>query len=423
MPRISEVLERESRSVDLEQGDFERLLDRRERRQRNRRIRAGVVGVLVALAAGFVLVRSLTSDGVPADQPVEPAPAALSGPLAYDLRGQIHVAGLDGSNAVAITDVVAIDDECPDEVRTFAPSWSPDGRYLAFSRFTDCFDPTRHDTVIAIVIADLQGNVVDSFRVSVGYPQGIAWSPDSTRVAAWDEYGWGARGVGTFTMGVYGIDGTSETFPMPAGWGPSWNSDPIWTPDGASLIVGELEIPVDGGAPREIPFHGTFQDPSGGVWTGALVYSPDGSQMAYGTPQGLMVARADGSDPRAVSDDGAHTAAWSPNGELIAVASATPGTDQFTRVPGHGAHEQWPDRLRIVDVATGSTTLLSGGEGMWLEVIGFSPEGDRVVFGEHRQVEGQPEGTFLDSIWSIGIDGSDPRQIVVGTSSGALRPT
>ena len=49
MPRIAEVLERESMRVDLEQGDFERLLSRRERKQRNRRIRAGAVGVIVAL--------------------------------------------------------------------------------------------------------------------------------------------------------------------------------------------------------------------------------------------------------------------------------------------------------------------------------------------------------------------------------------
>ena len=37
MPRLPDVLDGASRSVDLEQGDFERLLDRRERKQRNRR--------------------------------------------------------------------------------------------------------------------------------------------------------------------------------------------------------------------------------------------------------------------------------------------------------------------------------------------------------------------------------------------------
>jgi len=389
---------------------FERFVDHKGRKQRNRRIRAGALGVIVALAAGILFVRSLTSDSVPANPPVEPTPAPLSGAIAYNLQGHIHVAGLDGSNPVAIADVVAIHEECPGEAYTNFPSWSPNGRYLAFNR--QCVDPA----LIEVVIADLQGNVVESFRVAQAYPQEIAWSPDSTRVAVWDEY---HLRVGTYTIGVHGIDGTRQAqIEMPPGWEPSDGGAPIWTPDGASLIVSELEVPLDGDTPREIPFHGTFTDPSGGWWPGALAYSPDGSQMAYGTPQGLMVARADGSDPREVSGDGAHTAAWSPNGELIAVASADPGDRPDT--PEGILYEQSPNRLRVVDVATGSTTLLS--EGAWFEVIGFSPDGDRVLFGEHRDVAGQP-GTYLDSIWSIGVDGSDARQIVVGAYTGVLRPT
>lgn len=389
---------------------FERFVDHKGRKQRNRRIRAGALGVIVALAAGILFVRSLTSDSVPANPPVEPTPAPLSGAIAYNLQGHIHVAGLDGSNPVAIADVVAIDEECAGEAYTNFPSWSPNGRYLAFNRH--CVDPA----LIEVVIADLQGNVVESFRVAQAYPQEIAWSPDSTRVAVWDEY---HLRVGTYTIGVHGIDGTRQAqIEMPPGWEPSDGGAPIWTPDGASLIVSELEVPLDGDTPREIPFHGTFTDPSGGWWPGALAYSPDGSQMAYGTPQGLMVARADGSDPREVSGDGAHTAAWSPNGELIAVASADPGDRPDT--PEGILYEQSPNRLRVVDVATGSTTLLS--EGAWFEVIGFSPDGDRVLFGEHRDVAGQP-GTYLDSIWSIGVDGSDARQIVVGAYTGVLRPT
>ena len=389
---------------------FERLVDRKGRKQRNQRLAAGAVGVLVALATGIFLARSLTSDGVPANPPVEPAPAPLSGAIAYDLRGQIHVAGLDGSNPVAVADVGAIHGECPGQVTMF-PSWSPDGRYLAFD--LECVDPALSE----VVIADLQGNVVESFRVAQAYPQeGIAWSPDSTRVAVWDEYHWRTS---TYTIGVHGIDGTRETFAMPPGWEPSAQSGgPIWTPDGASLIVSELEVPLDGGTPREIPFHGGYTDRFGGFWTGALAYSPDGSQMAYGTPQGLVVAEADGSEPRVVSDDGAHTAAWSPNGELIAVASATPGRPEGWEEGWR--YEQSPNRLRVVDVATGSATVLS--EGAWFEVIGFSPEGDRVLYGEQRDVPEQP-GTPLFSIWSIGIDGSDARQIVVGTYSGAVRPT
>ena len=394
---------------------FERFVDRKGRKQRNRRIRAGALGVIVALAAGILFVRSLTSAPIPATPP-EPAPAPLSGAIAYDLRGQIHVAGLDGSNPVAIEDVVTVDDECSGTVYTMYPSWSPDGRYLAFNR--TCDDPG----LIEVVIADLQGNVVESFRVAQAYPQeAIAWSPDSTRVAVWDEFHWRE---GTYTIGVHGIDGSRETFAMSPGYAPSpQNGGPIWAPDGASLIVSELEVPLDGGTPREVPFLRGYMDRSGGGWTGGLAYSSDGSQVAYGTPEGLMVARADGSDPRAVSDDGAHTAAWSPNGELIAVASNGDGAGNVAHPEnwnGEWLTEQSPNRLRVVDMATGSTTLLS--EGAWFEVIGFSPEGDRILYGEHRPVEGQP-GTFLDSIWSIGVDGSDARQIVVGTYAGAVRPT
>ena len=59
MSRIADALGRESQTVDLEQGAFERLLARRDRKQRNRRIRAGVVGVIVALATAAFLVRAI----------------------------------------------------------------------------------------------------------------------------------------------------------------------------------------------------------------------------------------------------------------------------------------------------------------------------------------------------------------------------
>jgi Tol biopolymer transport system component len=411
MPRIADVLERESRTVDLEQGEFERLLGRRERKERNRRIRAGAVGVIVALATGIMLVRALTSDGIPANPPVEPTPAppVLSGALAYVLDGETYVAGPDGSNAVRIADVGAIDDECPGDVFTTLPSWSPDGRYLAFRRFAECFTPAHRD----VVIADLHGNVVGTFRAR-GYR--VAWSPDSTRVAVWDEYPSDEAGAGT--IGIYGIDGTRETqIAMPIGWEVSDQRDPIWTPDGASLIVSQLEVPLDGGSPRELPFPELFRTRSGGWWVPALAYSPDGSQVAYGTRQATMIARSDGSEPRELLGEAANTATWSPTGEQIAVASHTPeGATAPNGTPT-------PNHLRVVDVTTGSATLLYEGEpGTWLNVIGFSPDGDRVVFGEQRPVLGQPEGTYLYSLWSIGVDGSDARQIVVGTNDAVLGP-
>jgi hypothetical protein len=72
MSNIAELLERESRTVDLEPGDFERLTRRRDRRQRNRRIASAVVALLVVGATIGGLLRAFSSHTVPADDPRVP---------------------------------------------------------------------------------------------------------------------------------------------------------------------------------------------------------------------------------------------------------------------------------------------------------------------------------------------------------------
>jgi hypothetical protein len=74
-----------------------------------------------------------------------------------------------------------------------------------------------------------------------------------------------------------------------------------------------------------------------------------------------------------------------------------------------------PTELRVLDVATGSVTLLTEAErGSFLWVIGFSPEGDRILFSKTGSTEEAGDG----SLWSIGVDGSDARLLVAGTGWG-----
>jgi hypothetical protein len=233
------------------------------------------------------------------------------------------------------------------------------------------------------VISDAEGNVVATFPLD-GWQ--IAWSPDSTRVAAWDSV--------FETIGVYGLDGARQAqLAMPSGWSPSGDHDPEWMPDGTAVWVENWELPLDGRAPQRLPARGG--DPY-------ATYSPDGSLVAYGVyssgpPEhsSLWVARADGSEPQEVLSRGAGADsnwgyAWSPTGDRIVVSS---------------------NGLRIVDVATGSVTQLSDEErGTSLSAIGFSPDGDRILFRRDRGNK--------SSLWSIGVDGSDARLVVDGTWQG-----
>jgi hypothetical protein len=349
MPRIPDLLERESRTVDLEPGDFERLLVRRERKQRNRRIRAGAVGVIVALAMGLILVRSLPSDGIPADRPVEPKPAPASpGTLAYVLDGDVYVADPDGSNAIKIAKGMSLDDCASTDGFSFwaeGAMWSPDGRYLAYRR-TPC--PATEENWGDVVIADAVGNVLATFPAD-GWD--IGWSPDSTRVAVWDTL--------FETVGVYGVDGTQQAqITMPSGWEPVGDQDPAWLRDG-TLAVDAVELPLDGGAARRL----------------------DAVRAAEWQEDYEVTVRQ-----RAFSPDGSHTASVR-DGSL-----SVEGSD-----------------------GSGSVTLLTVERGTSLAVIGFSSDGDRILFSKDRY--GQGEGPRRE-LWSIGVDGSDARRVVAGTIQG-----
>ena len=66
----------------------------------------------------------------------------------------------------------------------------------------------------------------------------------------------------------------------------------------------------------------------------------------------------------------------------------------------------------MVDVASGTVTLLvsASGTGM-VQLIGFSPDGDLILFS-------RTDANNASSLWSVRADGSDPQLLVSGTGWG-----
>jgi Tol biopolymer transport system component len=357
------------------------------RRARRRLIRNGAVtaiGGAAVVVGAFLGVRTIDSGPIPVNPPtptVAPTPGSPRA-LAYGIDGDIYLSDSNGADAVRIAD-----GRPPAECRGIGeywgegPIWSPDGRYLAY-RHTHCEAPLGWSDV---VISDPKGNVVAAFP-SEGWR--ISWSPDSTRVAVW---------VRVFkTIGIYGLDGERQAMlTVPPGMMAGGDYDPVWLPDGTSLLLpDDVVIPIDGSAPHTLPW--LDRRP------GSLTYSPDGSGVAYTANRTLVVAAADGSDPREVFGDFAWKPVWSPTGDRIAFVTST---------KAHG--------LRVLDVTTGAVTLLAEEDGSnSLAVIGFSPEGDRILFSRAEE-----RGAGMAALWSIRIDGSDSRRLVTGTGWGDWRPS
>jgi Tol biopolymer transport system component len=371
--QVRDMLERRAETISATPTDEPEAIRRARRRLALNATVAGLVG-LVVVAGALAGLRTIQATPTPVEPATPPPSPARVGSLAYGVDGDIYVADWDGSNAVLIADgrppnECGAGDWSPGEYWGEGPIWSPDGRYLAY-RHTNCEVPG--DARWQVVISDPEGNVVAEFP---GEGWDISWSPDSSRVAVW---------VDLFeTIGVFGVDGERQALlAVPPGMLQGGDYDPMWLPDGQSLLVPHtLVVPIDGSTPYHLP--------SADRRTYNLTYSPDGSRVAYLANRSLVVAEADGSNPQVVFDDGGRPV-WSPTGDRIAFTSGR------------------ANELRVLDVATGTVKLLAETEA--LSVIDFSPEGDRILFS--RTEDG------VSSLWSVNTDGSDRQRLVAGLFAG-----
>jgi dipeptidyl aminopeptidase/acylaminoacyl peptidase len=224
-----------------------------------------------------------------------------------------------------------------------------------------------------------------------------AWSPDGTRMAyelpciptdeqtplcdtpesrqsgVWilDAGGEPRQLVSYFGAGMY-YEGTSG-YPD-AGF--------AWSPDGSRIAFaqpgndpGLYVADADGSGP-------TFLPGTEGARAARLAWAPDGSRIAFADRRGVFIVSLDGGGPTLVSDRGGDPA-WSPDGTHLAFSTS--------------------DGIVVVDAdGSGPIGVGNGYEFAW------SPGGDRIVY----HIEKSVSGGFLEELWVVSADGSDPTPIL-----------
>jgi Tol biopolymer transport system component len=359
-------VERAAERFRLPEGSFERLTLRRDRRHRNQRIRAGVLGVTIAVAVGWLGINAIRStDPVPGDDgvsnvlPPEGIFSEVGGWIAFQGDGALRAIAPDGSEETVLVDERDLE----------AQDWSPDGSRLLVVRYSG------------------------SESLSVIEPDG-----SETTLVRFDEYAW-------FSGASFSPDGATvvyTTWPMS---GDMFDDAPsqMWTvaSDGSEEPRLVLESDQSLGLSDELGYTLLYEP----------TYSPDGTRIAYidgwyDHSHSLRVVNADGTDVRVLFDattppfGAGHVRGveWSPDGSLIAIAGGPEGD-------GSGIYTVRPDgtdlHLLIPEAASPA----------------WSPDGSLIAYSPE-----DVEHSLGWGVWVANADGSNPRMISAIGQVGPWNP-
>jgi Tol biopolymer transport system component len=219
--------------------------------------------------------------------------------------------------------------------RGSGPSWSPDGRRIAFV--------STRSGALEVHVMNADGTDVVQITHSRAFVRDVNWSPDGTRIVFSSGAAGltGPLGVIQWPMDIYVVqaDGTEARRLTRSG---GFNVQPVWSPDGSRIaycsdLGGPYEVWVmgsDGSGQRPMTRVGQNCSPS---------WSPDGSQIAfhsdrdYGDEGTIYVANADGSGERRLIDDSGIAPVWSRDGRWIAYWSDRGGPIELYAVHPDGS--------------------------------------------------------------------------------------
>ncbi len=321
--------------------------------------------------------------------------------LAYamDMKGDdtsdIVTSAIDGSDLRRLTN---------DGCYSIYPVWSPDGSRIAFVS-------DRAGTVqgFHLYVMDADGSNVRSVAPSLeswGLPP--AWSPDGSRIASIaDRRGEEDLGRGTVLFSVR-PDGSGLT---ELG---NTASYPAWSPDGDRIAFirrvetggqtygGLWTVEGDGSNPRELQSF-SFSSPDEIPFYSTLSWSPDGSQILYGTDGFFMLLSVDRDYDRAAP------VAYFPRSMFKSGSGETISPIDVRDVAPTTVPQTTPTTVPQTTPTTVSYHFPSAPTGRAAGAA-WSPDGSRIAF--FRSTASLEKDVVV--LYTTSSDGSDKRVLLMG---------